>query len=333
MEQKIQHPEWEHENSLTCPADRDRENKWKPSDAPPLTNEETKIAMKALINTDFMDRFPCIERKYADPVMPMQYIGLFSFTPAKGATPNENGVYGFAKLRGNFPDEISASERAAELIQTVDSYHQIYYPYIGRPFPITSSSKYSAQVDEIELKKELVKDVSHNIKSKKADDQQRMKEIEAQQEELLEESKREVDDYDTYITLRIKKAQLSFTYLEHMKKLEEVKGIIIKTRKEVEELDKLYPEYKREYYKKYMGAREKAGLKTYKRTKKVIDGEVKEDLRIVNEGESEDSKEGEEEYTIDEALSKDDAFLKFLVEDVPLPGIDSIPDVILEEDE
>lgn len=316
---KIEHPAWKREHSLTCPDDRDKENKWKPdSSIHPLTEEETKLATKELINSDFVDRFIRCERKYADPVLPMQAIGLISFTPAMGAKPNNSGVYGFAKLRGNFPDEISASERAKELIQNVDSWNQIYYTHVGRPFPITCSSDYSAEIDEVELKKEIVSATSHNIKSKKSDDQQKMREIEAQQEELLEESKREVDDYDTYITLRIKKAQLSFTYLEHMKKLEEVKGIIIKTRKEVTEMDKLYPEYKRDYYKKYMSAREKAGLKTYKITKKVVDGEVKEEIKSGELGD-----EGEE-YTIDEALSKDDGFLKYLVEDCELPGIDTI---------
>ena len=36
----------------------------------------------------------------------MQNIGLISFVPAKGATPNDNGVFGFAKLRGNFSTNI-----------------------------------------------------------------------------------------------------------------------------------------------------------------------------------------------------------------------------------
>ena len=31
----------------------------------------------------------------------MQRIGLLSFVPAKGATPNSKGIYGFAKMRGN----------------------------------------------------------------------------------------------------------------------------------------------------------------------------------------------------------------------------------------
>jgi len=140
------HEEWQKENSLTCPEDRDRINKWKPDQtAPVLTQEQADEALKELNNTAFTDKFPRIERTYADPILPMQYIGLISFTPAKGATPNENGVYGFAKLRGNFSSEIEANERAEFIIRNIDSHHQIYHTYVGRPFPITNSSKYSAK--------------------------------------------------------------------------------------------------------------------------------------------------------------------------------------------
>ena len=47
MTEQKQHPEWEKESSLTSPSDRDLENKWRPEqEVPPLTNEETKEAMK-----------------------------------------------------------------------------------------------------------------------------------------------------------------------------------------------------------------------------------------------------------------------------------------------
>ena len=173
-----QHPEWEKENSLTAPLDRDRVNKWKPeSGAPVLTNSQTEEAMKVLNNTDFTDKFPMVDRTYADPTLPMQIVGLISFTPAKGATPNENGVFGFAKLRGNFASEIEATQRAEFLIRNVDSYHQVYHTYVGRPFPITTSSKYSAETDEIDIRKETTKSVSHNIKEKRSTDDQQIKEI------------------------------------------------------------------------------------------------------------------------------------------------------------
>lgn len=284
----VEHPEWQKENSLTSPEDRDRINKWRPEQsAPDLTAEQSELAFNELNNTSFTDKFPRVDRTYADPIIPMQYIGLISFVPAKGATPNENGVFGFAKLRGNYSNEIDANQRAEYLIRNVDSYHQIYHTYVGRPFPITSSSKYSAETSEIEIRKEMTTDISTGIKEKKMEEQATIRDMKEREEKLLEEAKiGEVDPYDEYITLRVKKAQLSFTYLEHIKKLKEVKGIILKTRKQLEEMDEKYPEYQNTYYEKYMQARKDAGLK-----------ETKEQA--------------------------DSNFIKFLVEDEPLPGIDT----------
>ena len=263
---KVQHEEWVKENSLTSNLDRDRVNKWKPeSGVPVLTEEQTTEAVKVLNNTVFTDKFPRVDRTYADPLLPMQIYGLISFTPAKGAKPNENGVYGFAKMRGNFSTEIEANERAEFLIKNVDSYHQIYHTYVGRPFPMTTSSKYSAETSEVDIRKETTQSISQNIKEKKIDEQKVISEIKERQEKLLEESKREeIDTYEDYITQRVKLAQLSFTYLEHQKKMAEVKDIVIKTRKVVKELDEEFPSYKDTYYEKYMKAREDAGLKESK---------------------------------------------------------------------
>lgn len=276
------------ESSLTAPEDRDLNNKWKPDQSsPPLTNDEANIAIETLNNTAFTDKFPKIDKTYSDPSIALQNIGLISFVPAKGATPNENGVFGFAKLRGNFASEMEANQRAEFLIRNVDSYHQIYHTYVGRPFPITVSSSYSAETTEIDIRKETTKTISSSIKEKKEKEQQEVKEIKEREELLLAESKRESpDEYENYITLRVKKAQLSFTYLEHLKKLEEIKNIIIKTREDVAEMDLTNPTFKDTYYDKYMKAREEAGIK-----------------------------ESTEE--------RQDNFIKFLVEDAVLPGIDN----------
>lgn len=263
QKQNFQHPEWEKENSLTSNLDRDRENKWKPDQSVPVLNEEqTTEAMEVLNNTDFIDKFPRVDRTYADPILSMQLYGLVSFTPAKGATPNENGVYGFAKLRGNFASEIEASQRAEFLIKNVDSYHQIYHTYVGRPFPITNSSKYSGETKEVDIRKQTAESVSQNVREKRLDEEKEIREIKQREEKLLEETKREeIDTYEDYITQKVKLAQLSFTYLEHQKKMEEVKGIIINTRELIKKLDDEFPDYNSSYYEKYMKARKDAGIK------------------------------------------------------------------------
>jgi hypothetical protein len=263
-EQKVQitHPEHEKENSLTAPSDRDPARTYKPTQGhPSLSEDDVKNAMSELNNNKFIKKFLKVERTYADPVETMQRIGLISFVPAKGASPNEKGVYGFAKIRGNYPTDQEASERAEFLIRNVDSYHQIYHAYVGRPFPLTVSSDYSDEVSEIDLKKSMTESVSSSIKQKKNTESQQIKEIEQREKELLSESKKEEEDpLDFYTTLRVKKAQITWTYLETKKKMDLMQETIIKTRTEIEKMEKESDEYTRDYFKKYCDARSKSGL-------------------------------------------------------------------------
>ena len=293
----------EKESSLTSPSDRDLKNKWRPEqEIPPLTDQETKEAMKVLNNTDFVKKFPSVDRTYADPPISMQNIALLSFIPAKGATPNENGVFGFAKVRGTYATDVEANQRAEFLIRNVDSYHQLYHLYVGRPFPITSSSKYSAETAEVDIRKETTKVISENIKEEKNKEQKTIKEMKEREEAMLAESDKarkddgksdpDIDPYEEYITLSVKKAQLSWTFLEHLKKLKEVREIILKTRKNLSTMDEDYPEFKDKYFEKYMDARRKSGLD--------------EKVRDVQ-----------------------DNFMKYMVEDVSIPTIDT--DEILPE--
>ena len=286
------------ESSLTAPEDRDREARWRPQvGRPVLTDEETEAAMNALVNTSFTARFPRLERTYADPPVPLQMYGLFSFIPAKGATPNENGVYGFAKLRGNFNTEIEASQRAEELVRNYDSYHTIYQTYVGRPFPCTVNSNYSAEVSEIDIRKEIAQSVSASVKQKKLEEKKIVEDVQEREQELLEQSRKamadtgegdpDVDPYDEYITQCVKKAQLTWTFLEHLKKMKEVRESIIACKKEVSRLDESHPDFKDKYLEKYMDARRKAGMD-------------------------------------DTNLSKSkDNFIQFMVEDIPVPTIDT----------
>jgi len=269
-------------------------DKWRPNlSADKLTETEVKSAMNELNNTAFVEKFPQVERSYADPVIFNQLIGLFSFIPAKGASPNENGVYGFAKLRGNYATQLEASQQAENLIRNVDSYHQIFHSYVGRPFPLTLSSKYSAETDVIDIRKEITKSVSNDIKDKKEEERKIIKEIKEKEEKLKEDTrKEEVDPYDEYITLCVKKAQISWTYLEHFKKIAELKGIISKTRERLQQLDKEYPDFRDKYFEKYMDARRESGIK--------------------------DSKEDETN------------FISFMIEDKPLPYIDFTPENLFE---
>ncbi len=254
--------EWEVQNSLTSPSDKvNGATTTYNLGAPPLTEQEVKAAMSELNVQDFVHKFPRFERFYADPQLQNQNYALVSFTPSKGATPDNDGVYGMLKVRGTFASEDEAMLRAEYLIRNGDSYHSIYNTYVGRPFPLATSKKYITDTTEVDIKKKIVDSTSTEIRKKRDEERQTMKEIQEREKELLADVERkEPDPYDSYTELMVKKAQLSWTYHQTMQKMEEMKRNIIKAREEIKHLRSENEDYHAQYFKRYMDAREKAGL-------------------------------------------------------------------------
>ena len=150
-------------NSLTAPSDR-IEKIYEPKCVEPLNMKELKNAMDEL-NKDI--RYTQVERYYADPAILNQKIVLVSFIPSKGATPDKDNIYGMMKVRGVYPTEEEANERAEFLIHNIDSYHDIYHAYVGRPFPITTTEDYSQELKSIDIRKKTTELISEDILSKK----------------------------------------------------------------------------------------------------------------------------------------------------------------------
>jgi hypothetical protein len=248
-------------STLTPPSDRPQDTRPDVQpDAPPLSEQESREAISALNKPDFVRKFRRVERRYCDPAIDNQRIGLISFIPAKGARPDENGLFGFAKLRGNFATEDEAATKAESLIRTVDSYHNIFHCRVGMPFPITVSSEFSNEITEVDLNKKIEKTVSEDVKAKRAKEQKDIEEIQNREKELLSDVSKDEPTEDRYTTLRVKKAQLTWTYIETEKKFVEMRTLIAKARKEIEDLDRTNPELQKQYYNKYIEARKKAGL-------------------------------------------------------------------------
>jgi hypothetical protein len=250
------------ESSLTAPSDKNPEVKFKTSvSETPLSEEEANIALKNL--TVSVPKFRQVERRYVDPPIHNQVYSLHSFIPSSGAVPDKDGIFGMIKIRGCFSTLEEADEKAELLIRNVDSYHKIFHGYVGKPMPICTTSDFSEESREIDLQKKTDKIMSDSVKSQRKDEQKVASEIKQREEELLADvAKDEIDPYDNYITLKNKKAQLSWTYLEHQKKMAEVKEVIIKSRAQLEELDKEFPDFQNTYYDKYMNARKESGLST-----------------------------------------------------------------------
>jgi len=252
------------QSSLTSPADRvpNPENV-SYNLGVTLTEADVKQAMAENNVNVFTRRFPKVEKFYADPVVHGQIYSLVSFVPSRGATPDKDGVFGMLKVRGTFATEDEAMLRAEYLVRNVDSYHSIYHTYVGRPFPLAASNKYISDTVEIDIKKKVTEETSAQIRQKRDAERQTIKEIEEKEKELLSDVAKkpeEIDPIDTYTELRVKKAQLSWTYLETLKKMNEMKANIIKAREELVKMDADHPECRAEYMTRYKDARKKSGL-------------------------------------------------------------------------
>lgn len=248
-------------NSLTAPSDKIKQS-YEPKAVEPLNLNELKDAMKDL-NKDI--RYAQVDRYYADPAVPNQRIVLVSFVPSKGAKPDKDNIYGMMKVRGVYATEEEANERAEFLIKNVDSYHDIYHAYMGRPFPITTTEEYSQELKSIDIRKKTTEMISEDILSKKRKEKKDMEDIQDREKKLLEESKRAQegepqDEFDVYITSQVKRAQLAWTFHETKKKLDQMKSSFRSTAEEIKELDKLHPEFIDLYKEKYMTARKESGI-------------------------------------------------------------------------
>ena len=228
-----------------------------------LTEADVKQAMAENNVNVFTRRFPKVEKFYADPVIHSQVYSLVSFVPSRGATPDKDGVFGMLKVRGTFATEDEAMLRAEYLVRNVDSYHSIYHTYVGRPFPLAATNKYISDTVEIDIKKKVTEETSAQIRQKRDAERQTIKEIEEKEQELLSDVAKkpeDIDPIDTYTELRVKKAQLSWTYLETLKKMNEMKANIIKAREELVKMDVDHPECRAAYMTRYKDARTKSGL-------------------------------------------------------------------------
>lgn len=253
-------------SSLTAPWDRTEDNeKYVPKQVT-LTEEEVKEAFATNYNNAFIKKFTQVDKFYADPVFNSQTYCLHSFVPTKGARPDEHGVYGFIKFRGSFTTQKEADERAEYLIRNVDSFHDIYTSYCGRPFPLSSNSRFVNETNEIDMKSHIKKATSEEIKAKVTKDREISDSIKNKQDKLLEESSKaeqglptETPD-DRYTTLQVKRANLVHVYIETQKNLEKIKNSILKAREEISILESTNPECKDVYVDKYNHARSESGL-------------------------------------------------------------------------
>jgi hypothetical protein len=227
-----------------------------------FTDEEVNV-LKQKLHKDI--RTLQTENYFCDPPIFNQQIGLVSFVPSKGATPDPDGFFGMMKVRGNFVNEEDANKKAEELIRNVDSYHEVFHVKVGKPFPITVSTDFSEEVKQIDIRKKTTEIVSQDILDKKKENVQDMKDIKQREKNLMNQSKEAIDGkpmdpYDDYIMNHVRRSQLLWTYKEATDRIKQMKETYLESITKIKELDEKYPDFQNTYKEKYMEARESAGL-------------------------------------------------------------------------
>jgi hypothetical protein len=249
------------ETSLTSKVARNPDFVKKSNMAKPTLNEEhLESAAADLMKQDLVKDYPKFERAYVDPPLTGQVYSLHSFIPSSGATPDENGMYGMLKMRGSFQTLQEAQDRSEWLIVNHDSYHPILTSFTGKPYPVSDSTDFSQRVNRVNFQKNATTILSEDVRKRMIEEKQALDEGTSREDEVHREATEGDTPEDRYIVLRVKQAQLSWTYLDALKKVKDMRANIFKTRKEIVDMDAENISYKERYMEKYLYAREKVGV-------------------------------------------------------------------------
>ena len=239
-----------------------------PSLIPRLTDDQLKTAVSELINDDLVKHYPNVERRLIDPPVDHQEYCVHSFTPSSGAKPDEDGIYGIMKCRGNFSSAIDANLHSEMLIRDVDSFSKYFTGFVGKPFPVTVDGLAYAEEHEkidlrekVNLKDKLQRVARENILSERAKEKVTTKHLKDRAENLQQAADEESSDpFNEYIQTRVKRSHLIFTIVETRKKIHEYMKSIKINEKWLAVKDAENPDFKESFMEKYMDARRSSGV-------------------------------------------------------------------------
>ena len=250
------HPEWTTENSLTDPLHQTEEymNSSSKNQGVVLSEPEIQEAINELNINKPIEKFRKIEKFYADPPIQGQQIALFSFTPARGAEPDEAGVYGMIKCRGVFATQREANERAEFLFRNVDTYHKVFHCQVGRPFPITFNEYFFEEKSETDLKNKVKEVEGEFLKMSREEEEAVLKGLKDRIATIKEEAinPKPPSKTEEYVTLHVKRATL-FNHIESLKAaMAQYQTAHDSLCENIRKYDEEYPEMKSSYMDEYM---------------------------------------------------------------------------------
>ncbi len=229
-----------------------------------LNHEEYTAASSSLKDTNFINlEFPRTRRVRVDPEIANQKYALISFIPSKGATPDDDGCFGVAKVRGVFSTVEEADEWASNLIRNYDSYAEIDFVLVGKEFPVMADNMvYVRETREVDVRKILDKTTKEYLDRKREQEKQQVEEIKQRQKELAELPQEEdKESLDYYIKLRVKRATSLMRKDEARNVVNQCNIVIEQTGAELATVEENHPEYAKEYLEQYQKVLQETGIK------------------------------------------------------------------------
>lgn len=175
----------------------------------------------------------------------------------------EPSIAGVGKIRGVFYTEQEAAEKAEEIIRFQDSANSIFTCRIGVPFPLVPKG-YAQEVEEVNLQEETENTIKLNVREKRKKEEREIQEIKRREEELRADVEKTQEERieDTYISQRVKLAQLRSQIEAHKQKLMECTAFEETCIKWLLKTKESNPEFEKCYIEKYMNARKQSNIPT-----------------------------------------------------------------------
>lgn len=229
----------------------------------PLNSEELTAAHQTLVHKDFVNlQFPKTRKVRSDPEIIGQKFALISFIPSTGATPDEDGCFGVAKIRGCFNTIEDADDKSDDLIRNFDSYAEIDVVYVGKEFPVMKNNEvYVKETREVDIRNIIDKTTRKYLEEKRNKEKETIDDIKRRQKEIEETPEQEdKESLDYYIKIRVKRANALMRKNEANAVIKQCATIIEKTGVELADIEEKHPEFTETYLERYETVLKKSGI-------------------------------------------------------------------------
>jgi len=234
---------------------------WYDPEYPPLKGSVGQAAVKGQTVS-----YPMVVRSNFDPTVIGQQVGLVSFIFFKEPQIDKTSgkpIYGFFKLRGNYPDIDTAKKNAANLIRDHDSKYRIRTGPVGYWLPITEADGPGTDMTDVRMREDEVHLRDQAAKDAQNEEGRVMKELEDRKEQLKKDIYDDPTSLDYYTMKRVTDLRLQEMYDVEKNRLIEIEQKLEVVRKELKKLEGANPKYRDGWVDNYNEGRKKVGMPLY----------------------------------------------------------------------